>query len=184
MHGPVRFLGMICARKGRKFASDTRGAAIVEFAIVAPVFMAIIVAIIETAFVFLAQDGLETAAETTGRLLLTGQAQQGGLTQAQFKQKACDALPGYLKCTDLMVDVRTATTFSTASTGVPTITYDSSGNVTNVFTYDPGDRSAIVVVRLLYLWPTITGNLGFDISNQPGNRRLLIATTVFRSENY
>lgn len=180
----VRDSGAIYVRARRRLACDTRGAAIVEFAIVAPVFMAIIVAIIETAFVFLAQDGLETAAETTGRLLLTGQAQQGGLTQAQFKQKACDALPSYLKCTDLMLDVRTATAFSTASTGVPTITYDASGKVTNVFTYNPGDRNAIVVVRLFYLWPTITGNLGFDISNQPGNRRLLIATTVFRSENY
>ncbi len=148
----------------RRLSVDQRGVSVLQFAIIAPAFIAVMIAVIEIAFVYLAQGGLETAAEAASRQLMTGQAQEGGMTAAQFKTAVCASLPPYL--------------------GMPTLTYDSSGNVNNGFSYTPGTQGAIVVVRLMYLWPTITGPLGFNISNQTGNKRLLIATSVLKSEYY
>lgn len=163
---------------------DSRGATIIEFALVAPVFIAIIIAILEMALVYLAQAGLDTAAEAAGRLLMTGQAQQGNMSRSQFETAACEELPPFLQCDKLMIDVTTVANFSNANTGAPVLTYDKNENVTNSFSYSPGGQGAIVVVRLMYLWPTATAPLGFNISNETGNNRLLIATSVLKSEYY
>jgi Flp pilus assembly protein TadG len=168
----------------RRLLRDSRGSSVLQFAIAAPAFIAVLVAILETAFVYLAQDGLETAAETASRLLMTGQAQHSAMTAAQFKSVACSALPPYMSCNSLMVDVTTSGSYSGSNTSTPTITYDSHGNVNNSFSFAPGTQGAIVVVRLMYLWPTVTGPLGFNIANQTGNNRLLIATSVLKSEYY
>ena len=168
----------------RQLACDSRGATIIEFAIVAPAFLAVLIGILQIALAYLAQDGLEGATETASRMLATGQAQRAGMTAAQFKTSACSALPNYMNCSSMMVDVRTASSFSAADTGMPTLTYDSNGNVSNSFSYTPGGQAAIVVVRFMYLWPTFTGPLGFNLADQPGAKRLLLATSVFKSEYY
>ncbi len=69
----------------RRFRRNRRGSAAVEFALVAPVFFALLFAIIETAFVFFAGQVLETITQNSARMVLTGQAQTAGYTQAQFQ---------------------------------------------------------------------------------------------------
>ena len=165
-------------------AADARGAAILEFALVAAPLLALLLAIIETSLVFFTQQSIETATEVTARALMTGSAQSANLSPAQFKQIACNALPGYLDCSNLYVDVQTAASFSAANTSAPTLTYDKNGNVTNNFSYATGGAGDIVVVRLTYLWPVVTGPLGFDLSDQPNSRRMIIGTSVAKTEPY
>lgn len=166
-----------------------------EFALAAPVVLGFLVSILEIALVYLAQQGLETATEASARYLLTGQAQttftgvrdvNGNVvttSQQQFKAYACSQLPRMLGCNSLYVDVRSATSFTTANLALPTFTYDTSGNVTNTFAYSPGTQGSIVVVRLMYMWPVISV-FGFNIANQPHSRRLLLATSVIKVESY
>lgn len=163
---------------------DRSGAALLEFALVAPAFIATLIAILEIAFVYLVQGGLETSAEYAGRLMMTGQAQQAGMSSAQFRTAACTSLPAYMKCSNLYIDVQTISNFSDANTGSPTITYDKNGNITNSFSYSLSSQGQIVVVRLLYFAPIVTGPMGFGLANQPGNKRLLIATSVLKTESY
>ena len=54
---------------------DPEGAALVEFALLAPAFIALTLVTLHMMLIYLAQQMLETAAETAGRLLLTGTAQ-------------------------------------------------------------------------------------------------------------
>ena len=61
----------------RRFARRQDGAAAVEFAFIAVPFLALLFAILETALVFFAGQSLESAVADTGRLIMTGQAQQG-----------------------------------------------------------------------------------------------------------
>ena len=68
----------------RRFRRNRRGSAAVEFALVAPVFFALLFAIIETALVFFAGQVLETITQDSARQILTGQAQTAAFTQAQF----------------------------------------------------------------------------------------------------
>jgi Flp pilus assembly protein TadG len=62
----------------RRFRRSRRGSAAVEFALVAPVFFALLFAIIETAMVFFAGQVLETVAQNSARTVMTGQAQTAG----------------------------------------------------------------------------------------------------------
>jgi Flp pilus assembly protein TadG len=163
---------------------DCAGATMVEFALVGPAFVALILAIFQTTFIFIAAQGLETATEASARLLMTGQAQSASYTADQFKAAACTTLPPYLSCNNLYVDVAPASSFSAASLGAVSISYDSSGNVSNSFSYSPGSSGAILVVRFFYLWPTVTGPLGFSLVTTGKNQHLLVATALMKEEAY
>jgi Flp pilus assembly protein TadG len=173
----------------RTLRRDDRGATILEFALVSAPFFALLMAILMTSLVFFAQQALETAAEAASRLIMTGQVQQTAQqpvawTATQYKTKVCAQLPPLLNCSKLMIDVQTATSFSAASTSTPTISYDKNGNPSNAWQYQTGGAGSIIIVRLMYLWPVATGPLGFNLSNQTGNERLLIATSVAQTEPY
>ena len=174
----------ITKRRWRAFVADRKGATAVEFALVAAPFIALLVALIQTFLVFFAQQLLETAVNQSSRVILTGQAQAQNLTQAQFAQAVCSNLPILFNCNNLMIDVEVASSWSSASTGTPNLTYDSNGNVTNTWQFNPGNPGDIVVVKVGYLWPVFLGPLGFNLANQPGNKRLIQASTAFMNEAY
>jgi Flp pilus assembly protein TadG len=173
----------------RRFRGNRRGSAAVEFALVAPVFFALLFAIIETAMVFFAGQVLETGVQDSGRQIYTHQLQNSGLSAtdqaASFKQDLCDRVKVLLSC-PLDVDVR----FYAPGT-VITITdpidaagnYDSSGLV---FQLPPTGSQATVVIRGFYQWPLFVTGLGYNIANigrGGGNsKKLLAATTAFHVE--
>ena len=81
-----------------------------------------------------------------------------------------------------MVDVESYPSFSVVSTTSPTITYNGSGNVTNSWSYSPGNPGDIVIVRIMYEWPIYGGPLGVILRNQSNGTRLLMGTTVLKNE--
>ena len=79
--------------------------------------LALIFAILETAIVFFAGQVLETATADSARLVMTGQAQKGGLSQEQFKAEVCKRVLGLFDCDGgIKVDVRTYSSFASANT--------------------------------------------------------------------
>jgi Flp pilus assembly protein TadG len=84
-----RLRRLLPGRVARRFVRQQDGAAAVEFALVAAPFLALIFAILETAFVFFAGQTLEAAAADSARLIMTGQAQSAAYTQANFKTAVC-----------------------------------------------------------------------------------------------
>ena len=163
---------------------------------VAAPLIALLLAITENALVYFAQEALETGVEAAARSIITGQAQAADATgaatgmtpaqlQARFHQNSCAALPAFLSCANLLVDVQSFSGFSQASTSAPTITY-SGGAISNSWNYNVGGAGSIVVVRLMYIWPVPPGPLGLDLSNMGtrSGKRLLMATSVAKSEPY
>src|SRR5215831_14336154 len=102
----------------RRFRRNRSGSAAVEFALVAPMFFALLFAIIETAMMFFASQVLETIAQDSARVVLTGQAQSGTVaacavsgvgtpcTQGTFKAYVCTQIPALFDCNSLYVDVQ------------------------------------------------------------------------------
>ncbi|MFY9760929.1 MAG: TadE/TadG family type IV pilus assembly protein, partial [Xanthobacteraceae bacterium] len=75
-----------------RFGAARGGATAVEFALIAPAFLALLFAIIQTTLFLFAQATLQNAAVEAGRLFMTGQAQNSGtsgLTQSQFQSDVC-----------------------------------------------------------------------------------------------
>ena len=182
----------------RRFRRNRSASAAVEFALVAPVFFALLFAIIETALMFFASQVLETITQDSARVLMTGQAQSGQVgtcadpvsgtpaacTQATFKNYVCSQIPGLFDCNGangIFVDVQSYPQFTNV---VINNQIDPSGNFVNNVQYNPGGACAIVVVRLFYQWPLFVTGLGYNIANMAGSKRLLSATAAFRNEPY
>jgi Flp pilus assembly protein TadG len=193
-------LKAVWRRNLAKVVRNTDGATAVEFALVAAPFFALLIAILDVALIFVAQEALETAVEQAARLVLTGQATCATvttsctpLTAATFKQTVCNELPGAFTCgstapsgtgytmTGVMVDLQTATAFTSANTGAPALTY-SGGSVSNIWQFQPGQAGSIEVMRVMYQWPVFPGPLNLNFANLTNGAYLLMATAVFRNE--
>jgi Flp pilus assembly protein TadG len=172
-------------RAGASFIKLLRredASAAIEFAVVAAPFLALLFAIMESALMFLASQTLETAAQNSARLILTGQAQNQGYSMTSFQTAVCGSVASFFSCDSILIDVRTAANFSSANTSLPL----QSGQLQNNFTFSPGNPGDIVVVRLMYQWPVFVSLLGLSnaLSNMSGNNRLLMASAAFRNEPY
>ncbi len=168
----------------RPLVSNESGATAVEFSIVAAPCLALLAALFQTALVFLADSELDEAVTQASRSILTGQAQNSGMSQTQFNSLVCQNIYALFNCNNLMVNVQTYASFSAASTSAPTLTYNAQGQVTNSWSYNPGGPSDIVVVQVMYQWPVILGPLGFNLSTLANGDRLLMSTAVFRNEPF
>jgi Flp pilus assembly protein TadG len=162
----------------RRFGRNRRGSAAVEFALVAPVFFALLFAILETGILFFADQYLESITQQAARTILTGQAQTGGLTQATFHQSVCNQVVALFSCSNIYVDVESYSSFQ----AVAISSQINSGTFINNMQYNPGGPGNVIVVRLFYQWPQIVTGLGFNITNLSNNTRLLSATAAFRNE--
>ncbi|WP_013501443.1 TadE/TadG family type IV pilus assembly protein [Rhodopseudomonas palustris] len=164
----------------RRFRRDRRGATAVEFAMVAPIFFALLFAIIEISMIFFAGQVLETAVQDSSRLILTRQAQESAMNQEGFKTEVCNRVKALLDCGVVRVDVQNyGSDFSNVSLVTP---IDNDKNFIDNMKYDIGGPGDIIVVRVFYQWPLFVTRLGFDPSNLAGGKRLLTATAAFRNE--
>ena len=165
----------------RRFRRNRGGSTVVEFALVAPMFFALLFAIIETAFMFFASQVLETVTQDSARMIMTGQAQNAAYTPAQFKTYVCSKVAALFDCNQISVDVQSYPQFSSVNVSNP---IDASKNFMPPNNYSPGGPGDIVVVRLFYQWPILVTKFGYDISNLSGSKRLLSATAAFQNEPY
>jgi Flp pilus assembly protein TadG len=166
----------------RGFARAREGAAAVEFGLVAAPFLALLFAIMETAFVFFAGQSLEYAASQAGRLIMTGQQDAAKWDQAAFKTQVCNRIIALFDCqSKLYVNVQKYSTFTGAGTTPP---YTSGQLDPSKVKYEPGVPGDVIVVQLYYQWPIYVSLLNSKLSNQNGNHRLLVATNAFRNEPY
>ncbi len=183
----ARFDGHRKSKAGRPIVSlrhDERGAALLEFAFVAPILLALLVGIADTNLQFFAQSNLDMAAGKASRLLMTGTAKASNWGQTDFKTAACSKLPAFMDCSQLIVDVRRASNFQTLDTTRPTITVDSNGQPSSSSAYNSGNGGDVMIMRLFYLWPAAYAPLGYGETQRYGGKRLLVSTAVFKAEPF
>ena len=75
-----------------RFARAREAATAVEFALIAPAFLATLIAVFQTCVFLFAQTVLQNAANQAGRYFLTGQAQNAGCTATQIINGGCGTL--------------------------------------------------------------------------------------------
>lgn len=167
-----------------RFRRDRSGATAVEFAMVGLPFVMLLFGIIGVGLFFFTTFALENALERASRLIRTGEAQQAGMTDVQFKSKICEYVPVVANCTDrLLVNVRS---FAEADL-TPVVTQEeclSNGTLSNVTTYQPGVSSQVVLVTLCFEWEFSKVLPFINFGNMAGGSRLIQAATVFRTEPY
>lgn len=187
-------IGKLSLSFRRRRILGNRGAVLIEFAMIATPFFALLLAVIQTSLTYFANEALETAVEGAARSIVTGENQLAdsdgadkGMTNEQlaqrFRDATCKRLLVFMKCSRLMAEVRSSDNWKSVDTSLPTIQFDSNGNITNKFDYNTGSQGAIVMVRLMYLWP-ITADPLIGLANLGNGQRLLVATSVAKTEAY
>lgn len=172
----------IVMKRLRSFRRNRDGSAAVEFAMIAPMFFALIFAVMETGMVFMAGQVLETGVEDGARLVYTSQT----ASSTDFKAAICSRVSVLMDCSKLDVDVRSYDPGTAINIADP---IDASGKyVSNGFVYQPptyspnSPTSKTVVVRAFYQWPLYVTGLGYNIANidrgTTTNKRLLAATAA------
>ncbi|HWK86818.1 MAG TPA: TadE/TadG family type IV pilus assembly protein [Xanthobacteraceae bacterium] len=168
----------------RSLRQCEKGSTVVEFALVIVPFLACMFAIIEIGLVFFAGQVLETSVADAGRMILTGQVQNAKFDANGFKNQICtSSVQALFKCDDIKIDVRTVGSFGGADLSPP-VNPQTNLLDTSDFTYQPGDQCQIVVVRVVYEWPTFVRGFGLDLATLANGKHLLMSTAAFRNEPY
>lgn len=173
-------------RKGRLLARHERGVTVVEFALLAPVFFAIIGAILQTSIIFLSSQVLESALHDASRAIRTGQAQAVGTSIEQFRADVCGRLYGlFPDCSGLHIRVNTITDFQSA-TVVPPVdsTCEAPCDWTVAESWSPGDSKSVVLVQIYYRYPVLLQLGPLGMSNLGDGSRLMGSITVFKNEPF
>ena len=165
-----------------RFRDAEHGATAVEFALIAPPFLAMLFAVIQTTLFLFAQATLQNAAVETARMFMTGSAQTSGLTQSQLKTDVCSMVNAIFNCNNMLINVSTYSSFSSASTAAPQLY--SGGTLNTTGTYSPGTQGEIMVVQLAYAWPIVGMPLGSVLSNSGYGTTEIMGITAFRVEPY
>ena len=167
----------------RRFACPwtcERGATAIEFAFVAPMVMAILVAIAQISVVYIAQSYLETVTEQAMRIVLTNQSYT--LTQAQFNSAICAKVTALFNCNNLIVNLQPITTTTAAGVTSSLPQFDSNGNLTTPTSFNPGNAADKMLLVVMYQWPVFGGPFGLTLANMGNGSRLLVSTEVFYKE--
>jgi Flp pilus assembly protein TadG len=182
----MRSVGKLFAkmsRLGRKLAGDETGSPAVEFALVFPIFMAVVLATLQAGTIFLVKAFFESGAEQAARVVLTNQT--GSVTAAQFKTEICNQLTALFNCGQVTIELQPLPAGSTnLSALLPT--FDSHGNVVGTPTVDVGANAAAsgtdMLLVVMYPWPVYGGPLGLNFANLGNGKMLMTTTQVFRVE--
>jgi len=167
----------------RAFLRATGGVSMLEFAIVAPVFLFLLMGIIETGVIFYASSVLQYAADDAGRMVKTGQAQNSAWTATDLKNRICSDISAVLTCgANLQIDMETYPSFATANFTNPLLANGTLNPALNNF--QPGTSCSIVLLRAFYTWSITTPEMQIFLANMASNNRLLIGAAAFRNEPY
>jgi Flp pilus assembly protein TadG len=171
------------SHRGCRLACDKTGSSAVEFALVFPIFIAIVLTTLQAGTIFLVKAFFESGAEQAARIVLTNQT--ATLTAAQFHTQICNELTALFNCGQIIVELEPMPAGATdPSALLPT--FDSKGNVVGTPTIDVGPSAAAagtdMLLVVMYPWPVYGGPLGLNFSNLGNGTMLMTSTQVFRVE--
>ncbi len=169
----------------RRYRRSQSGVTAIEFAMVAPPFFALMLAIFEVGIMLFSEYVIEHGVSGAARMIRTGEVQTADMTKSEFKTLVCGNLAGYLDCAaNLHVDVRAFNDFDLVSLpSALTPEGELSSDVTTGSQFQPGDPFQVVVVRVYYAWSLFAPGMTY-MANMSDGRRLIAAGAAFRNEPY
>ena len=172
----------------RRLCRDTAGAAALEFAIVAPVFFALLFSIFEAGYYFFVTSAVDQATARAARLVRTGQAQSATtpIDKDAFFDRVCEVVGIFGPCASrLTVDVQRFADFAALAADLSTpVCRDAAPAAVAAIPYNAGVQRDIVRVRICYLHRTINPALGLDLAKTPDGMRKMYSVAIFRNEPY
>ena len=161
-----------------RFRAARRAVAALEFALVAPTLLLLMLVVMESGILLFGQAALDAATANAARLIRTGQVQVAGNGAAPFTNRLCSDLTHLLACNAIQVRVQSASSFAGLNPAIPVT---SSGAMQNPG-FVPGGPGQDVLVQVgyqpSYLIPLVGSVLGAEFG------QLLVSSVSFQNENY
>ena len=179
---------------GKRFTRREDGTVAIETAIVFPIFIALVYAILEIGLLNLRVAFTEDRIDGIARKIANGQTVAAGegngdtpdacaSGDACFAEEVCAALDLFVDCDLVGYEVRVFETYEAASAARTDEAPCPDGEIPPR-AYDPGKGDEIVRFRVCVPIETITPNIGWSLADLPGNRRGVIAGHVFRNQRF
>jgi Flp pilus assembly protein TadG len=175
----------------RHYVRDREGAAAVEFALVAMLFILSLLFIMTVATILFINQALDYATTRAARQVLTGAAQANALDQASFKASLCSNLPAVLKCSNLVVNLYVVPPGTSSSGYYTYVKSDLSGLAIPPLTpgsgqYTLGTRGQfqylLVIYPITFLPSVFASMLGGGATFNGAPAYLNVSTAAFRNE--
>jgi Flp pilus assembly protein TadG len=163
----------------RRFLRCESGAQAIEFAMLSPMIIALFLAALQVALIFLAKAYLETATEAAARFVMTNQA--NSMTQSQFRTQVCNEIGALFNCANLIVQLEVApSSASLMSSSMPQ--FNASGVLVNPTSFAIAAAPSKMMLIVMYEWPIFGGSLGLNFGNLGNGDLLMTATQIFQIE--
>lgn len=164
-------------RKAKRIAKEDDGVTVIEFALLAFPFFALIGAILETGLFLLGSQVFDSAVDDASRSIMIGAAEK--YSPADFRNKICEHTFGLIDCPAIRLRTRPIGKFSAANTTPPV---DADGNWILVEEFKSGNPRDVILVEAYYKWNTF---FGFDYGfAKTGNSVIISSARVFMNEPY
>jgi hypothetical protein len=192
MRSPVRFIRRLAPARSSVSAwlGNERGAAALEFAIVAVPFLLFMLGIIGVGLYLFTTNALEHGAEAAARKIRTGEAQKDALTVGGFRELVCEEAGSYIDCDKLHVLIQHAPAWS-GITPQPCVDENnnmvaSTGEADDAIIDYTGEANEVVLVTLCYEWDLAQSFSFLKLGSKPDGTGPVIveASTAFRTEPY
>ena len=172
---------------------DRRGAAAVEFAIVAFPFLMALMAFMEAGRYLFYLEALDNGVQVAARQIMTGQVQNASqqVSASQFRMSyLCPLLPSAFNCNNVIVQISTFTEGASPSGFYSFVNANQSGLTApplnnSQTSYCLGAGSAYVFVQVVYPMPLLTTAFASWATTYNGqNVMLLTSGAAFRNEPF
>ena len=177
-----------CGLLRSRFHKNRDGAAAVEFALIAPMFFALIFSILEAGYFFFVSSAVDQASARAARLIRTGQAQSDDtpINREAFFNEICNVVQKFGDCNDrLTVDVTRFSDFGDLAADLTApVCRDADDETIDDIPYNIGNEREIVRVRVCFLHKSINPALGLDLAETDDGYRKLISVAIFRNEPF
>lgn len=174
-----------------KLLGERLGSSAVEFAIVAPVFITLMLSTFEVAWYYFVNASLDAASLSVARYIRTGQAQLAGYTGQTnrdlfFSQQVCPKLSFLVDCASrVTLEVRTYSSFAALAADTSTMACrDDNPATVNNLAFDPGSDDSIVRIRMCMIYDTLNPAIGLNLSKNAAGQRKIMSTYILRVEPY
>jgi Flp pilus assembly protein TadG len=161
-----------------------RGNTTVEFAVIGPTFLLLLLAVFELGYMVLVQSVLDSAARDAARMVRTGQVQTTGSPQATFQNQLCSDVGYLIGCTSLLFQSQVFPSWSAAAAAVNAPPQrDALGNLVSVG-FNPGAGKDIVAVQVSYNYKFFTLWIASYLGSGGSQSTFLMSTVVFQNEPF
>ena len=174
----IRFFRM----RRRGLARDKRGSAAVEFALVVPVLLAIILSTLEVGWIMVQSIMLDRALDITVRELRIGSF--ANPTQAKMRDMVCDRAQILINCKTTLalelIPILSPSSYPTDSARC----VDRSSRIAPVLRFNAGARTQTIFVRACFVVEPITPMIGLStvLSLDASGAMRLVSTSGFINE--